>query len=156
MSDKKPTVTALDQELVDALNEKEAEARQLLDISDDKKPAKVVSKIRKFVDQLLSEDRSEEEMHEYALQFGALWGAMLCEEYDWQWKYLDFGDDVKGIYLVSPKKYYCCPPLYFMNKILGRNNPGLDGENDNTIMLLFNMIKDIEKQKPAEKYQIIS
>jgi hypothetical protein len=36
------------------------------------------------------------------------------------------------------------------------NNIGFDGENDNTVLLLFNMLDGIEKQKSSEKYQVLS
>lgn len=48
------------------------------------------------------------------------------------------------------------PNLYFLNNILQGNNAGLDGNNDNTVLLLFNMLKDIEKQKPEHNYQCVS
>jgi hypothetical protein len=81
---------------------------------------------------------------------------MVAKEYNWSWKSIDFGSDGSGIYLVSPQEYYCCPPLYFMNKILLGNNKGLDGRNDNTVLLLFNMMDGIEKQKPLKNYQVLS
>jgi hypothetical protein len=37
-----------------------------------------------------------------------------------------------------------------------KNNIGLDGNNDNTVELLFNMMDGIEKQKPKDPYQVIS
>ena len=146
----------LSQELVDALQEKEQEAIQLLGIAENEAPKEVVNKIRKFVDELLSKNESEEELREYALQLGSLWGSMVVKGYNWKWSYLDFGDDVKGIYLVSPNALYSCPPLYFLTKILLGNNAGLDGNNDNTVMLLYNMMDGIEVQKPPHNYQVIS
>ena len=41
-------------------------------------------------------------------------------------------------------------PMNYMLKILTKNNIGLNGENDNTILLLFNMLEDIDN-KPTEK-----
>jgi hypothetical protein len=58
----------------------------------------------------------------------------------------DFKDILKRI----------CNPLYFLYKILSGNNAGLDGANDNTVLLLFNMLEGIESQKLAQKYQVIS
>jgi hypothetical protein len=43
-----------------------------------------------------------------------------------------------------------------MNKIVNSQNAGLDGENDNTVSLLFNMLDGIENQKSNRKYQVIS
>jgi hypothetical protein len=43
-----------------------------------------------------------------------------------------------------------------MNKIVQGRNAGLDDENDNTILLLFNMLDGIEGQESAHKYQVLS
>ena len=150
------TVTELENELVEALKEKETEAYALLNVSAKDNPEDIVKTIRKYVDKVLSENHSEEDLREYALRLGSLWGEMVVRHYKWAWKYLDFGEDGGGIYIVSPNAYYCCPPLYFLTKILLGNNSGLDGRNDNTVMLLFNMIEGIENNKPNTNYQVIS
>jgi hypothetical protein len=41
-------------------------------------------------------------------------------------------------------------------KIVAGNNGGLDGGNDNTVALLFNMLEGIEEQNPTHKYQVLS
>jgi len=149
-------VTEVNEELTAALQEKQEEAIELLQVSETETPKEVVKKIREYADKLLKEVTNEDELFEYALQLGSLWGSMVVKQYNWTWKHLDFGKDGQGIYVVSPNAYYCCPPLYFLNKIMQSNNAGLDGKNDNTIMLLFNMIDGIENDKPAHKYQVIS
>jgi len=150
-----PNVEYLDKELIDAIKEKQQEDMAFLKIENGTQPKKVVDKIRNAVDDLLSENHSKEILQEYALQLGVVWGCMVAERYGWSWQYLDFGENNKGIFLVSPQSFYCCPPLYFMDKVLLGNNKGLDGANDNTVLLLFNMIDGIENQKPPQKYQII-
>jgi hypothetical protein len=149
-------VNELDNELIDALNEKEQEGIKLLNIKENETPKQTVKKIMEMVDDILSKTFSKDELQEYALQLGTIWGKMVEKEYGWSWKDLDFGDEVQGIYLVSPKSYYCCPPLYFLTKILNGNNKGFDGENDNTVLLLFNMMDGIEKQRPSKNYQVIT
>jgi len=155
MSDK-PMVASLEKSLVDALNEKEQEGMTFLKIENTDAPKEVVSKIRKAVDELLTKNHSKEALNEYALQLGTVWGFMVVKEYNWSWKHIGFGGDGAGIYLVSPQNFYCCPPLYFMNKILLGNNKGLDGKNDNTVLLLFNMLNGIENKTPPKNYQVIS
>lgn len=150
------TATPLTDNFIEALNEKEQAAISLLSIGEAHSPKDVVQKITDCVEQLLSEEQTPEALREYALQLGALWGSMVAREYGWQWQYLDFDGEVQGIYLVSPQSLYCCPPLYFLNKILSGANAGLDGENDNTVMLLFNMMDNIEQQIPPKKYQMIA
>ena len=152
----KITATLLPDDLVEALKEKEQESFALLNVSEQDNPKDVVKNIREYVDKLLSENHSEAELKEYALQLGTLWGLMVIKEYGWLWQYLDFGQEGAGIYIVSPKTYYCCPPLYFLTKILLGNNAGLDGKNDNTVMLLFNMLNGIENKKPSSNYQTVS
>jgi len=150
------TVSPLTDEISKALQEKEQEAKVLLKLSGDEAPELVVENIKNFVKTLLLQGHSQEDLKEYALQFGALWGKMVIKEYSWTWKHLDFGDGIQGIYVVSPNSFYCCPPLFFLNKILMGQNKGLDGNNDNTVLLLFNMMNNIEKQEPPRKFQTIS
>jgi hypothetical protein len=149
-------VNELDNELIEALNEKEQEGIKLLNIEENETPKQTVKKIMEMVDDILSKSFSKDELQEYAFQLGTIWGKMVEKEYGWSWKDLDFGGEVQGIYLVSPKSYYCCPPLYFLTKILNGNNKGFDGENDNTVLLSFNMMDGIEKQKPSKNYQVIT
>ena len=68
------TVTELENELVEALKEKETEAYALLNVSAKDNPEDIVKTIRKYVDKVLSENHSEEDLREYALQLGPLWG----------------------------------------------------------------------------------
>ncbi|MEW7280371.1 hypothetical protein ABW636_17405 [Aquimarina sp. 2201CG1-2-11] len=156
MKEQKIKVTELEIDLIEAIDAKEKECLELLAISENETPKEVVKIMRKYVDKLLSKSHTEENLREFAIKLGALWGKMVVKQYDWKWKYIDFGNDIEGIYLVSPKKFYCCPPLYFLTKILLKENRGFDGNNDNTIMLLFNMIDGIEIKKPKSNYQIIS
>ncbi|WP_036154010.1 hypothetical protein [Maribacter forsetii] len=156
MEEQKLKVTELEKDLVDAINEKEQECNELFVTTKPETPKEKVQWIREYVDKLLLKEHSEEDLREYALKLGALWGKMVVEEYNWKWKYIDFGNDVEGIYIVSPKNYYCCPPLFFLTKILLNENEGFDGSNDNTVMLLFNMMNGIENKKPKKNYQILT
>lgn len=42
----------------------------------------------------------------------------------------------------------------YLHALQGSDIP--DGENDNTVLLLFNMMDGIENQKPKHNYQIIT
>lgn len=150
------TASPLNDDFTSAIHNKTAEANAFLSLSGNETPEVVVGKIRDAVDRLLSENHDPENLREYALQLGCLWGMMVARHYQWQWQYLDFGDDVQGIYLVSPQALYCCPPLYFLDRILSGGNTELDGKNDNTVMLLFNMLDGIENQAPPQKYQVVA
>lgn len=150
------TASALNDDFTSAIHNKTEEARAFLSLSGNETPPAVVGKIRDAVDRLLSENHASEALREYAIQLGCLWGTMVEHHYQWQWQYLDFGEEVQGIYLVSPQALYCCPPLYFLDRILSGANTGLDGNNDNTVMLLFNMLDGIENQVPPQKYQVVA
>lgn len=150
------TASPLNDDFAGAIHNKTEEAKTHLCLSGDETPEEVVSKIHEEVDRLLLEDTDPAALREYAIQLGCLWGMMVERQYGWQWQYLVFGEDVKGIYLVSPGALYCCPPLYFLDRILSGSNPGLDGKNDNTVMLLFNMLDDIENHAPPQPYQMLA
>ena len=153
---KKVTEEPLCDDFVSALDEKKQECISLLQITKLHTPKQVVNEIMEYANKLLSQNIDDKELKERALQLGALWGSMVVKEYGWRWQYLDFGNDVDGIYVVSPNSLYCCPPLNFVNKILKGNNTGLDGKNDNTVLLLFNMLNNIEADVPSENYQVLS
>ncbi len=150
------TASPLTDDFASAINDKSEEAKALLSLSGNEIPEEIVSKIREEVDRLLSQELEPDTLREYAIQLGCLWGMMVERHYGWQWQYLVFGDDVEGIYLVSPGALYCCPPLYFLDRILSGSNPGLDGKNDNTVMLLFNLLDGIENQVPPQPYQMLA
>jgi hypothetical protein len=148
-------VSELDNETLEALNDEEQKGIKLLNITEEP-PKQIVEEIRLFVDDILAKNYNDEKLREFALQLGTVWGKMVEKEYKWNWKSIDFGDGDANVFLLSPKEYYCCNPLYFLYKIVSANNAGLDGKNDNTVLLLFNMLEGIEKQKPAHKYQVLS
>jgi hypothetical protein len=150
------TVTSTSEETLAALAEEAKKAMTLVGAADSDTSTEIVTKIRVFVDDLLTKGCSGDEVSERAISLGALWGEAVIKEYGWEYKDIDFGDGETQFYLVSPEEYFCCNPLYFINKILSGNNRGLDGNNDNTVLLLFNMMKDIDAQRPDMKYRVIS
>ena len=148
--------TAIDNETWSELLETEQKCKELLKIAPSDVPENVVKKIDKFVDDLLEKNLIEDELDEYFLPLSILWGCMVVEKYKWRWQNLDFCDgNGDAIYIVSPKSYYCCPPFYFISNILRGSNIGPWGENDNTVMLLFNMLEKIEKKKPKSKFEVV-
>ncbi len=149
-------VTELEKDLVNALKAEQEKCIKLLKISENDTPQEIVKKIRVYVDNLLSENHTEENLREYAITLGSMWGEMIVNKYGWKWKYLDFGEDIKGIYIVSQNNFYCTPPLFVLTNILLGDNYGLDGNNDNTVLLTFNMLDDIEGKKPSKNYQVIT
>ncbi|MDR2638545.1 MAG: hypothetical protein LBC09_01760, partial [Helicobacteraceae bacterium] len=121
-------VTELEDDVIEELNEEEAEALKLLGAAKDEKPRKIVQKIKDYAEKILSGDFTDEQINDYAIGLGSLWGKMVEKEYRWSWKSIDFQDGYgESYYIVSPKEYYCCNPIYFIQKILMKNNPGFDG-----------------------------
>ena len=144
--------------LSEVIDEAIADALELLGINgaDDLPPQVMVTHISNYVDDKLGTSTLPEvQMHENSLSLGALWGEMVVKAYGWQWQHLDFGAEGQGIYVVAPNKAYCCHPLYFLNKIMMGKNTGLDGNNDNTVVLLFNMLKDVRNHSD-QLYQVLS
>ena len=137
------------QDLVDAIIEETAVAREFLAIKNDT-PKEIVAKIKEYVDNHFG----SEMLQEQAIQLGCLWAEAVIKEYGWFWKYL--GDDDMGVYIVSPSEYYSCPPLFFLTNIINGENIGFDGKNDNTILLLFNMLEDVERNIPSKKHTVLS
>jgi hypothetical protein len=156
MEKQKVIVSELEKDIIEALDEQEQTGSKLLNITENDTPKQIVERIKDFVENILVKNHTEDELKEYSFQLGTIWGKMVEKEYDWTWKNIDFGDGNVQFYLLSPKEYYCCNPLYFLHKILTGANAGLDGKNDNTVLLLFNMLDGIEKQEPAKKYQVLS
>jgi len=155
-NDNSITVTPIESETFNLLLVEEEKAVKLLEVKETDNPCDVVTKIMNYIEELLQGEHNSEAIENYAIQLGALWGRMVINELNWTYKTIDFGNGQKSFYLVSPEEYFCCNPLYFINKILTEKNIGLDGNNDNTVLLLFNMMRDIDNQKPKTKYQAIS
>jgi hypothetical protein len=155
MAEGKVIVSELDKETAEALDDEEQKGIKLLNIIGES-PKQIVEKIMFFANDILTKNYKDEQLREFSFQLGTVWGKAVEKEYGWNWKNIDFGDGDAKIFLLSPKEYFCCNPLYFLYKILSGNNAGFDGKNDNTVLLLFNMLEGIEKQKPAHKYQVLS
>lgn len=143
-------VENIPQDLVDAIIEETAVAREFLAIKNDE-PTEIVTKIKAYVDTHFG----SEILQEQAIQLGCLWAEAVIKKYGWSWKYLG-EDDNMGVYIVSPNEYYSCPPLFFLTNIINGENIGLDGKNDNTILLLFNMFEGVERNIPSEKHTVLS
>ncbi|MDR2905012.1 MAG: hypothetical protein LBU73_03555 [Helicobacteraceae bacterium] len=73
----KVVVTAIDQETIDALNEEEQNSIKLLNIAEGESPAQIVEKIKLFVDEILAKNYKKEQLKEFAIALGVLWGKMV-------------------------------------------------------------------------------
>ncbi|WAW09622.1 hypothetical protein NB640_10350 [Oxalobacter vibrioformis] len=75
------TASPLNDDFTSAINNKTGEANAFLSLSGNETPEIVVGKIRDAVDRLLSENHDPENLREYALQLGCLWGMMVARRY---------------------------------------------------------------------------
>ena len=96
--------------------------------------------------------RSEGELFDV---LGSMLGNAICEAYHWTW--IEAGEPVpneKGFVeiilpldcVVSPDRMYSLETSHLIRDILTENNIGPGGENDNTVMLLFNMLANVHEQ----------
>ena len=119
----------------------------------------VAAAINHYVDLILETDRippAYSDISDVAVGLGILYGHAICSYYGWTWKMLGVSPEESWVSVVSPKGYYCLQPMNYMLKILKKENIGFDGKNDNTVLLLFNMLEDIEKTTPPEKHYTLS
>lgn len=149
-----PFINPISTNVMEAINEETAKANQMLGITDTESPKIIVQKMYDYVDKFLKVQHPAKEKNETAITLGAAWGSAIVREYGWKWMELGENDEECSYYVVSPKDYYCCPPIYFLNKIIQEKNKGVDGNNDNTVMLLFNMLSGMDKA--SVKYNVIS
>ena len=86
---------------------------------------------------------------------GSLLGEAICDAYHWTW--MKAGEpipDEQGFVetvlpldcVVSPDRMYSLETSHLIRDILTENNIGPGGENDNTVMLLFNMLANVHEQ----------
>ena len=158
MSDKSNVIVSeVDEETLLEISAQEKSGTDFLCIKENETPKEIVERIMTTVDKILeSGDLSEEAVADISIQLGVIWGKMVEKKYGWKWKRIDLGDGNSILCLLSPQEYFVCNPLYFIHKILSGKNIAHYGENDNTVLLLFNMLDGIENQKPSQKYQFIS
>jgi hypothetical protein len=156
----KAKVTPVEASFMNELLKARHRAYALVGASENDSPSKIVELIEIYVEKLLSAGKMQTgdyEMESIAMSLAAAWGLSVCEEYNWEWKDLEVAGKIrKGYYILSPDHGYCCQPFYFIAKILRGENIGPDGNNDNTVQLLFNMIKTIADRHTAEKYTVIA
>ena len=91
-----------------------------------------------------------------AVALGIFWGNAVCNYYNWSWKMLGDTAQTSLVSIVSPEENYSIQPMNYMQRILTNKNIGLGGLNDNTVLLLFNMLKNIDDNPENEKYFPIS
>ena len=72
--------------------------------------------------------------HNMTVSFGSVWGHMVCREAGWEWCSLSYRGSDEFLAIVSPDRACFVSPVGFVDE-------KLDPETDNTILLLFNLIR---------------
>lgn len=73
---------------------------------------------------------------------GVLFGHAICTGHGWSWKMLKAGNTGKRMAVVSNDEMFSIFPDVLISRILSGDHCGVAGENDNTVMLLYNMIEN--------------
>lgn len=110
----------------------------------------IVQQIYEIVSEILETHSFPKEcndIEDVAVELGTLYGYALCLEYGWKWMFLGKNEEDACIHVVSNDRQYSHMPLIFIHRILSGNNINIDGTNNNTILLLFNMIENIKEKK---------
>ncbi len=125
----------------------------ITDLEDGRKVAEQVMKIVDAILQTGQYPEQYEDIVDVAVALGSVFGNALCIGYGWEWK--DLGENPENVVhsVVSPKGYFSNAPMLYLYRILMGKNIGLDGQNDNTVLLLYNMLENVD-EKPEEKMYI--
>lgn len=146
-------VGELDQSTMGEIREASERAAQLVKPGPGASPEQMVEEVCFLVDAMLSQcDESDEVwIPSAAMSLGCLYGDAICREYGWRW--MAFGPNEHHAFfgVVSPERNYCLVPTAFILKILKGENVGPDGQNDNTVALLFGMLDGIDGRPGSQK-----
>ncbi len=146
-------VREMDGETFSEIKRMAGEAASIFHIADLEDGRAIAAQILTIVDGILETGQfpeQYEDLADVAVGLGSLFGNALCIGYGWAWK--DFGNSEEHVVhgVVSPRGFYTNAPMEYMYNILSGNNKGLDGENDNTVLLLYNMLENID-DRPGDK-----
>lgn len=81
---------------------------------------------------------------------GVLFGQSLCLGRGWSWEMFGSSEEKAAPGVVSPQKNFSNAPRRYLLRILQGKNIGVDGNNDNTVTLLYNMLENVDNN-PEEK-----
>lgn len=115
----------------------------------------IASEVRSFIDRILETGAFPKEyqsLDEVCIALGALYGHSLKISYGWSWKVFGKTEEDSMCGVVSPKKNFCNPSFNYIYSILIGSNYGSDVKKENTVLLSYNMMKDIDKKPMDLKY----
>lgn len=132
------------------------DAEEILEYEQNESPENIVKMIGVFIDcAYRDENLPQDSKQELAFSMGSLWAEQVMKKYHWDWRHIDSEtSNYHGFFLISEDESYCCPVFQFFVKIIMGNNL-YEGENDNTIELIFNMIAELDYEGCKDKFNVI-
>lgn len=91
-------------------------------------------------------------LDEVCIALGALYGHSLNISYGWSWEVFGKTEEDSMCGVVSPEKNFCNPSFNYIYGILIGSNYGSDAKKENTVLLSYNMMSDIDKKPMHLKY----
>lgn len=126
---------------------------EMLGISDPEDGEVIAQAVKEAVDRILETGKYPEgcgSLSDAAVTLGVLFGQSLCIGRGWSWEMFGSSAEKAAYGVVSPERNFSNAPGSYLLRILRGKNIGLDGQNDNTVMLLYNMLEGIDGN-PEEK-----
>lgn len=146
----------LEDSVKDEINNEVQKAKKFLHISANNN-ADSVKKIYSVVEEYFKDRKNHKiykDVTSTTIGLGALYGQLICQQYGWRWKAVGNDKEEYFISIVSPKETHCFFPLLYMQQLFKAKEN--EEKCDNTIILLFNMIKDLKENDEGEKLMLIS
>ncbi|WP_061313324.1 hypothetical protein [Clostridium botulinum] len=115
----------------------------------------IASEVRSWIDRILETGTFPEEyesLDDVCIALGALYGHSLNISYGWSWEIFGENEDGSMCGVVSPEKNFCNPSFNYIYSILIGSNYGSDVKKENTVLLSYNMMSDIDKKPIHLKY----
>lgn len=131
----------------------------IFSIKSKKEGKEIAKQLNDIVDNILNTGacpRKYNGNYETAKALGILYGYAISLEYGWKFEKLGSFKGNTKLSVVSPKEGYSIQLTDYIYKILSKKNIGPDGNNDNTVLLLFNMIANLNEEKSECKYSPLS
>ena len=150
-----PYVGEIGSDVMEEIRRTVARAQGILGLSDGTGGRETAAAINEMVDRILENGVLPEgfaDLEDAAVCLGVLVGHALCVGQQWKWKALGENAGNASFCVVSPGDYFSNAPMPYLLRILFGNNRNVDGTNDNTVLLLYNMLENIDRKPEKQKY----
>lgn len=152
-----PYIRELEEDVKKEINDTLQEAMEVFQLKNITDGKMLASKINDIVDDILithEYPKHYDDLDDVAVALGCLYGHALELGYGWTWKAVGKNKEDAMYSVVSPNENWFNPSLKFMYTILHGKNYSLVG-NDNTCLLLYNMLEKKSKTTPAKKLTML-